>query len=72
MKLRFGLMWNKRRKDVWGKVPEWMQTHDDFSESTDATNIFDRLKTEGDLFKPVLGNGIDLEKMLEKIQSLVI
>lgn len=36
-----------------------------------AYNIFDRLKTEGDLFKPVLQKGIDLEKVLKKIQTLV-
>jgi bifunctional non-homologous end joining protein LigD len=36
-----------------------------------AYNIFDRLKTEGDLFKPVLGKGIDLEKVLKKMQSLL-
>jgi bifunctional non-homologous end joining protein LigD len=34
-------------------------------------NIFDRLKTEGDLFKPVLGKGIDLEKVVKKVQSLI-
>jgi bifunctional non-homologous end joining protein LigD len=32
-----------------------------------AQNIFDRLKIEGDLFKPVLGKGIDLEKVLSKL-----
>jgi bifunctional non-homologous end joining protein LigD len=36
-----------------------------------AYNIFDRLKTEGDLFKPVLQKGIDLEKVLKKVQALV-
>ncbi len=34
-------------------------------------NIFDRLKTEGDLFTPVLGKGIDLEKVLLKLESIV-
>jgi bifunctional non-homologous end joining protein LigD len=34
-------------------------------------NIFDRLKTEGDLFKGVLGRGIDLDKVLKKLESLV-
>jgi bifunctional non-homologous end joining protein LigD len=34
-----------------------------------ARNIFDRLKTEGDLFKPVLGKGINLEKVLSKLAS---
>jgi bifunctional non-homologous end joining protein LigD len=32
-------------------------------------NIFDRLKTEGDLFTPVLGKGIDLEKVLSRLES---
>jgi bifunctional non-homologous end joining protein LigD len=36
-----------------------------------ALNIFDRLKKEGDLFKGVLGKGIDLNKVLKKIQSLM-
>jgi bifunctional non-homologous end joining protein LigD len=36
-----------------------------------ARNIFDRLKVEGDLFKPVLGKGINLEKVLSKLASLV-
>lgn len=33
-------------------------------------NIFDRLKREGDLFKPVLGKGIDLEKMIKRMESM--
>lgn len=33
-------------------------------------NIFDRLKTEGDIFRPVLGKGIDLQKVLSKIENL--
>lgn len=36
-----------------------------------ARNIFERLKTEGDLFKPVLEKGIDLHEVLKKMQSLV-
>jgi bifunctional non-homologous end joining protein LigD len=32
-------------------------------------NSFDRLKVEGDLFKGVLGKGIDLEKTIKKAQS---
>lgn len=35
-----------------------------------AYNIFDRSKTEGDLFAPVLGKGIDLGAVLKKLQSL--
>lgn len=34
-------------------------------------NISDRLKSEGDLFTPVLGKGIDLNKTLKKINSLI-
>jgi bifunctional non-homologous end joining protein LigD len=30
-------------------------------------NAMERIKREGDIFKPVLGKGIDLEKILEKI-----
>jgi len=33
-------------------------------------NIFDRLKREGDLFKPVLGKGIDLEKIIRKLEVM--
>jgi bifunctional non-homologous end joining protein LigD len=33
-------------------------------------NIFDRLKREGDLFKPVLGKGIDLEKAIRRMESM--
>ncbi len=33
-------------------------------------NTVDRIKNEGDNFKKVLGEGIDLEKVLEKIESL--
>jgi bifunctional non-homologous end joining protein LigD len=36
-----------------------------------AYNIFDRLRAEGDLFKPVLQKGIDLEKVLKKVQALI-
>jgi bifunctional non-homologous end joining protein LigD len=33
-------------------------------------NIFDRLKSEGDLFKPVLGKGINLQKVLRTLESI--
>lgn len=33
------------------------------------SNAMDRIKSEGDIFKPVLGKGIDLEKILKKINS---
>jgi bifunctional non-homologous end joining protein LigD len=32
--------------------------------------IFDRLKSEGDIFRPVLGKGIDLDKVLSRIENL--
>ena len=37
-----------------------------------ATTIFARLKAEGDLFKPVLGRGINLGKVLQKVQTLLL
>ena len=30
-------------------------------------NALDRIKSEGDIFKPVLGKGIDLNKILKDI-----
>jgi bifunctional non-homologous end joining protein LigD len=33
------------------------------------SNAVERIKIEGDLFKPVLGNGIDLEKAIEHFRS---
>lgn len=39
------------------------------SKTYHAGNIFDRLKVEGDLFKPVLGKGIDLGKVLSKLEA---
>ncbi len=41
------------------------------SKTWNAHNIFDRLKAEGDVFKPVLGKGINLEKVLGKLASLL-
>jgi bifunctional non-homologous end joining protein LigD len=35
-------------------------------------NIFGRLKKKGDLFKPVLGKGIDLKSVLKRIEKLSI
>jgi bifunctional non-homologous end joining protein LigD len=34
-------------------------------------NLFERLKTEGDLFKPVYEKGIDLKKTLQTIESVL-
>lgn len=36
-----------------------------------ALNIFDRLKSVGDLFQPVLGKGIQLEKVLSTLASRI-
>jgi bifunctional non-homologous end joining protein LigD len=33
-------------------------------------NILERVKSEGDLFKPVMGKGIDLAKVLKRVESL--
>jgi bifunctional non-homologous end joining protein LigD len=33
-------------------------------------NLYDRVKETGDLFKPVLGKGINLKKVLQKINEL--
>lgn len=33
-------------------------------------NAIERLKSEGDIFKPVLGKGIDLKKVLKKLSSI--
>ncbi|RYZ22129.1 MAG: DNA ligase D [Chitinophagaceae bacterium] len=34
-------------------------------------NVYDRVRSEGDLFKPVLGKGINLEKVLQKMSALL-
>ena len=49
---------------------DWSELKKGLSPTTyNARNIFDRLKVEGDLFKPVLGKGINLEKVLSKLAS---
>lgn len=49
---------------------DWSELKKGLTPTTwNALNIFDRLKTEGDLFKPVLGKGIDLEKLLRKLAA---
>lgn len=49
---------------------DWSELKKGLTSTTyNAKNIFDRLKVEGDLFKPVLGKGIDLEKVLRKLAS---
>jgi bifunctional non-homologous end joining protein LigD len=32
-------------------------------------NAFDRIKSEGDIFKPVLGKGINLEKVIRQFNK---
>jgi bifunctional non-homologous end joining protein LigD len=34
-------------------------------------NIFERIKTEGDLFSGVLGKGIDLNNILKGLSNLI-
>lgn len=47
---------------------DWSEVKKGLTPTTwNAKNIFDRLKVEGDLFKPVLGKGIDLQKVLTKL-----
>lgn len=49
---------------------DWSELKKGLTPTTyNAKNIFDRLKTEGDLFKPVLEKGIDLEKLLGKLAA---
>jgi bifunctional non-homologous end joining protein LigD len=49
----------------WEEVKKGLQMKD-FT----IHNAMDRLKQEGDLFKPVLGKGINMEKALKKMQNL--
>ncbi|MCU7549551.1 non-homologous end-joining DNA ligase [Chitinophagaceae bacterium LB-8] len=47
---------------------DWSEVKKGLTPTThNATNIFDRLKTEGDLFKPILGKGVDLKKILNRL-----
>jgi bifunctional non-homologous end joining protein LigD len=51
---------------------DWSEVKKGLTPTTyNASNIWDRLKIEGDLFKPVLGKGIDLDKVLSKLASLM-
>jgi bifunctional non-homologous end joining protein LigD len=51
---------------------DWSEVKKGLTPTTyNARNIWDRLKIEGDLFKPVLGKGIDLDKVLSKLASLM-
>lgn len=49
---------------------DWSEVKKGLTPQTyNARNIFDRLKTEGDLFGGVLGKGVDLQKVLSKLAS---
>ena len=51
---------------------DWSELKKGLTPATyNAKNIFERLKVEGDLFKNVLGKGIDLEKVLSKLAALM-
>jgi bifunctional non-homologous end joining protein LigD len=51
---------------------DWSEVKKGLTPKTwNAFNIYDRVKTEGDLFAPVLSKGINLEKVLNKMQSLI-
>lgn len=50
----------------------WSEVKKGLTSTTwNANNIYDRVKTEGDLFKPVLGKGIDLKKAMQQLHSLL-
>jgi bifunctional non-homologous end joining protein LigD len=50
---------------------DWSELRKGLTPKTwNAGNIFDRLRSEGDIFKPVLGKGIDLLKVLRKLEAL--
>jgi bifunctional non-homologous end joining protein LigD len=46
----------------WEEVKSGLQLKD-FT----IANALERVRSEGDLFKPVLGKGIDLEKVISRI-----
>lgn len=49
---------------------DWSEVKKGLTPTTyNAKNIFERVQAEGDLFKPVLGKGIDLEKVLSKLAA---
>lgn len=51
----------------WEEVKKGLTPH-----AFTMNTIHDRLKREGDLFKPVLGKGIDLDNVLKKLQALTV
>ena len=48
----------------WEEVKKGLQMSD-FT----IFNVMDRIKSEGDLFKPVLGKGIDMKKAITSISG---
>jgi bifunctional non-homologous end joining protein LigD len=51
---------------------DWSEVKKGLTPTTyNAYTIFDRLRYEGDIFGKVLGKGIDMEKVLKKLQSLL-
>ena len=51
---------------------DWSEVKKGLTVTTyNARNIFQRVQTEGDLFKPVLEKGIDLDKVLSKLAALI-
>ncbi|GAA4730877.1 DNA ligase D [Flavisolibacter ginsenosidimutans] len=50
---------------------DWSELKKGLTQKTwNASNIYDRVKSEGDLFKAVLGKGINLEKVLKKVEAI--
>ncbi|RYZ61285.1 MAG: DNA ligase D [Chitinophagaceae bacterium] len=51
---------------------DWSEVKKGLTPTTwNATNILERVKAEGDLFAPVLKKGINLEKVMKKLQLLL-
>ena len=51
---------------------DWSEVKKGLTASTYTMhNIFDRLKTVGDIFNPILGKGINLEPVLKKIEARI-
>ncbi len=49
----------------WEEVKKGLQIKD-----FNIFNAIDRLKEQGDIFKPVMGKGIDLPKVLKKVENV--
>jgi DNA ligase D-like protein (predicted polymerase) len=49
----------------WSEVKPGLKTSD-----FNIENIFSRLEEKGDLFKGVLGKGVDMQKVLQKLETL--